>query len=168
MKTMRMLSILTVSAVMLLLIGWGSRISYQSGENDHGMLRLSWRLRGQKIEACRDRTTAELDALPAHMRTPRVCESRAVPYRLILSIDKGKPDTTFVLAAGAKHDRPFYVLRDSLLAPGPHHVAVTFARSDTTDASLVQFTGNLNLEAGRIELITLSEDGRRLAHRRTQ
>jgi hypothetical protein len=167
MKPMRALAMVAASAVMLLLIGWGSRIHYQSGENEHGMLRLSWRMRGQKIEACRDRTPAELEALPVHMRTPRLCESRAVPYRLILSIDHGKPDTTTVLPAGAKHDRPFYILRDSLLRPGAHHVAVTFARSDTSAASVVEFNGNLNLRPGRIELITLTEDGRRLAHRNT-
>jgi hypothetical protein len=168
MKPMRLVSMVLISTAMLLLIGWGSRIHYQSGETGHGLVRLSWRMRGQNIETCRDRTTAELDALPVHMRTPRLCESRTVPYRLILSIDGGQADTTIVMPSGAKHDRPFYVLRDSLLGPGLHHVAVTFARSDTSAASVVQFNGTLKLRPGQIELITLTDDGERLAHRSTQ
>ena len=136
-------------------------------------------MRPDRAETCRDRTQAELDALPVHMRTPRVCEQKVIPYRLIVRIDDGRPDTTVVLPAGARHDRPIYVLRDTLLAPGEHFVSVAFEndgddardsdddhgehedeKDDRDDDHALRFERKLHLVAGRIELITLGSDGR--------
>lgn len=164
MKTARNAWVVVVSAVALSVVGWGSRISYRSGETAHGMLRLSWRMRAEQNEICRERSPAELAALPVHMRMPRVCESRPVAYRLTLAIDGGRPDTMIVLPAGAKRDRPTYVLRDSLLAPGRHRVAVAFERTDLHENPALRFDGYLAITAGRIELITIADEGDRLTH----
>ncbi|HEY0304805.1 MAG TPA: hypothetical protein VGC44_07520, partial [Longimicrobiales bacterium] len=120
MKLWGMMRVLLVSSAFLLLIGWGTRATWRSGDDSHALLRLSWRMRPERIERCRERTQAELDALPVHMRAPRVCETTVIPYRLVVTIDDARPDTTIILPAGARHDRPIYVLRDRQLAPGPH------------------------------------------------
>ena len=106
MNKARMVIILAISVVFLALIGWGSRANYQRDEAKHALLRLSWRMRGERIERCHDRTQAELDKLPVHMRTPRICETTAVPYRITLRIDDGPTDTMTLLPAGAKNDVP--------------------------------------------------------------
>jgi hypothetical protein len=163
MSKSRVLLIAAISALALGLIGWGSRAGYRSGAGDHALLRLSWRLRGERIENCRNRTQQELDALPAHMRTPRLCETRSVPYRLIVTIDGGEPHTTILRPAGARHDRPIYVLQDSALAPGTHHVTVVCVRADRA-TPLLRFDGSLNFFRGYIELITVDESTGQLVH----
>ncbi|HEX6066189.1 MAG TPA: hypothetical protein VFZ04_18285 [Longimicrobiales bacterium] len=161
----RAILMVLVSAAFLLLIGWGSRIRLGESDVEQGLLRLSWRVRPERIESCRDRTQAELDALPVHMRTPRVCEARSTPYRLIVEIDDGRPDTTIMVGAGARQDRPIYVLRDSLLATGEHEVEVVFEREDSLRTTALRFEEDVRFSAGQIVLITLSEDGKSLVSR---
>ena len=169
MSAPRVLLIVALSALLLGLVGWGSRVRYHTAAGEEAVLRLSWRTRPERKENCRDRTPQELAALPVHMRTPRVCEkARAVPYRLVLAIDGGPADTTILSPAGARHDRPIYVLRDSVLPPGLHHVSVLFARADDDGAGPVQFNGDLKLAAGYIELITMADDAPQLVHRSAQ
>jgi hypothetical protein len=73
MSKLRIIPVVAVSALFLALIGWGTRADYQRATDQHALLRLSWRMRGERLENCRDRTPAELEALPVHMRTPRIC-----------------------------------------------------------------------------------------------
>jgi hypothetical protein len=157
----RALLVVAVSAASLALIGWGSRIAYEPADADGALLRLSWRIRPERNEICRDRTPAELEALPVHMRTPRVCETRVTPYQLIIRIDHGRPDTMALLAAGARHDRPIYVLRDSLLSAGKHHIYVNFGRAGAS-ASAMHFDESIDLRPGRISLITMDDEGKKL------
>ena len=165
MSVTRMMLIGAVSALFIAAIGWGSRAPYQAAAGDHALLRLSWRMRGERSERCRDRTAEELEALPVHMRTPRVCEKAPqIPYRMIVAIDGGRPDTTLTLPAGAKHDRPIYVLRDSALSPGPHRVSVSFARANHATQPPLVFDDEMNFAAGFIELITIADDSPRLIH----
>jgi hypothetical protein len=165
MNRLRVLLMVGVSAAALALLGWGSRAPYRATESEAALLRLSWRMRGERNEVCRDRTQAELDALPVHMRTPRLCETQLVPYRLVLQLGDGRPDTSLVLPAGAKHDRPIYVLRDSLLAPGAQRVRVTFERADSGTATVRPFDRTVTFAPGFIELITLEEGTGQLVHR---
>ena len=168
MSSLRIVLMIVVSAAAVLLLGWGSRAPYQATESEAALLRLSWRMRPERNEQCRDRTQAELDALPVHMRTPRICETSVVPYRLILQIGDGMADTTVILPAGARHDRPIYVLRDSLLTPAPYRVQVTFERADSTRVNVLRFDQTVKFAAGHIELVTLSDDGRTLIQRSAQ
>ena len=161
----RGLLMVVTSAAFLLLVGWGSRIELGASDDQYGMLRLSWRVRPERIESCRDRTQAELDALPVHMRTPRICEARSTPYRLIVEIDDGRPDTTIMVGGGARQDRPIYVLRDTLLATGEHEVEVVFEREDSLRTTALRFEEEVRFSAGQIVLITLSEDGKSLVNR---
>ncbi len=163
MSSLRIALMTSVSALFLLLIGWGSRAGYQSTTDDHALLRLSWRMQGKRIENCRDRTPAELDALPVHMRTPRICESKPVAYRLILSIDDGPTDTILIRPAGARQDRPMYVLLDSTLAVGRREVEIKVTRADDDD-EVLEFESHIDFRAGFIELITLDESGQLVHH----
>jgi hypothetical protein len=72
MKRLRVVAIIAVSSAAMLLVGLGSRMPYRAAHHEAALLRLSWRIRGEHSEQCRDRTQAELDALPAHMRVARV------------------------------------------------------------------------------------------------
>ena len=177
----RILMVVVVSALATASLGWLARAPYHPPGSDTGLLRLSWRLRGEKVESCRPRTQAELDALPVHMRTPEVCEGRLVAYRLIVQVDSGQPDTVRIVPGGARGDRPVFVLHDMPLAAGPHRVRVSFTREDGGGAARDESGGQgvtgdapvrdtLAIETvliaapGAIHLITLSPDARELIH----
>ncbi len=165
-----------VAAAMTAAIGFGSRVPYSPGDSDASILRLSWRLRGEKVETCRDRTPAELEALPVHMRTPQVCTGHLVSYLLTLRVDGEVVDTTTFLPAGAKGDRPIFVLHDEPLVPGRRKVRVDFVpvggdvdndddddddhdNNDDDDRKALRFSGRVNAVPGRIQMITLGSNG---------
>lgn len=164
MNARRTLALVLVSALATVSLGWLARAPYHPPGSDVGLLRLSWRLRGDRVEHCRPRTQAELDALPVHMRTPEICEGRLVAYRLIVQVDRARSDTVRIMPGGARGDRPVFVLRDTPLAPGPHHVRVSFTREDASDDDERASSGALAIdtalvaEPGAIHLITLSPD----------
>lgn len=58
---------------------------WQSVPADNGLLRLSFAHSGGR--ECRDRTKAELAALPPNMRAPQLCERRRAPVRIEMDID---------------------------------------------------------------------------------
>lgn len=143
-------------------LGFASRAPYTPGDPDVSLLRLSWRLRGQKVETCRDRTQEELDALPVHMRTPQVCTGHLVAYRLTLRIDGEVADTATYLPAGAKGDRPIFVLHDERLEAGRHEVEVEFVPAETlpgTTLTSLHYRGEVEAVPGRIQMVTLGDGG---------
>ena len=158
---------LMVAAVALAGLGLGSRAAYEPPGGDQALLRLSWRLRGQRVETCRTRTPEELAALPVHMRTPEVCTGYGVGYRLVLRIDEQPPDTLRFLPAGAKGDRPVFVLHDRALEPGPHRVRMEFTATDPLAAgadgqrSGVTHDSLLHMRPGRVLLVGLEAGGDR-------
>lgn len=116
---------LVLAAALTGALGALSRVPY-GDPAEQAVLRLSWRVRGPRISECRTLTPDELDALPAHMRRPQVCEGRNLPYELLVEVDGHVVDAGLVLAAGARQDRPLYYHRQITLAPGTHHVRVRF------------------------------------------
>jgi hypothetical protein len=166
MKQMRMFWLVLVTGAVVFAIGWVARAPYQAPGGDSALLRLSWRLRGERNETCRPRTQEELDALPVHMRTPEICEGVLVSYRLIVQLDDQAPDTSRVAPAGAKGDRPIYVFDEQRLAPGPHRVRVNFAREVSVADGAAAFSLDtvLNAVAGGVELITMDPGGHGLVH----
>lgn len=117
-----------VTGAAVLALGALSRIPYTPAGAGHGVLRLSWRVRGERVTECRRLTPEELEALPLHMRRPEVCEGRIAPYRLRVVIDGAVVEDTLIRAAGAREDRPIYVLRDFTLAQGVYAVDIAFTR----------------------------------------
>ncbi|HEX7091319.1 MAG TPA: hypothetical protein VF192_14350 [Longimicrobiales bacterium] len=105
-----------------------SRAPYREPGADEAVLRLSWRVRGIRVQECRSLTPEELAALPPHMRRPEVCEGRIAPYRLRVRVDGRVLADTLVHAAGAREDRPVYVFREFRVLPGVHRVDLRFVR----------------------------------------
>lgn len=137
-------------------------------------LRLAWRARSARVEACRRRTAEELAQLPVHMRQEQVCERRVAPYRLAVTLDDSPIVERLVAAAGARADRPLYVFEEIPLPPGTYMLHVTFTRETgsmadsgavadprTAPPHLVLDT-TVTLAAGRAALVTYDEDARRL------
>lgn len=155
-----------------LAIGALSRAPYTADRAAHGVVRLAWRARGERVEECRRLTPEELERLPAHMRQEESCEGRVLPYRLQLSIDGARVVDELVQAAGARHDRPLYVYRELPLQPGAHAIAVVFAREgaippgereagEGTPPRLALDT-TVALLSRRVLLVTYDDDARRL------
>ncbi|MBR9988207.1 MAG: hypothetical protein KFH98_00550 [Gemmatimonadetes bacterium] len=169
-RIVRWLAPVLVTAVMTVGIGWLARAPYQPPGSDSATLRLSWRLRAPVAETCRPRTQAELDALPVHMRTPEVCQSRSAAYDLIVQVDARTADTSRVLQGGAKGDRPLFVLKELSLEPGPHHVRVRFASGaglPAEESVVLALDTVLHMHAGTVDLVTLGPDGRTLIVRQS-
>jgi hypothetical protein len=162
MNAKRAFAVTALSAVMLGGLYFLALAPYQPKGSDTSLLRLSWRMRGEVEEECRERSAEELEKLPVHMRTPRVCEREAVAYELNVSVDDREVLSRHLIAAGAKGDRPIYVLEEVPLEPGAHRVRVAL-RSDhedddddeDDDETQTVLDQMVRFEKGRIHLVTL-------------
>jgi hypothetical protein len=146
-----------------------SRLSVRFSHTETAMLRLSWKINGVTVEACRERTPEELAALPVHMRNPKACIGGIAPYVLEVTVDGTTlpPDT--VRAHGARSDRPLFVLQDMPLRPGRHDVSVRFLAviPDGVEAPAdgileLAWSGPLDLAERDVALITLDGSARAL------
>jgi ferredoxin/coenzyme F420-reducing hydrogenase delta subunit len=116
---------LLVTVVFLALLAIGNRTPVGHAGTE-GILRLAWRLPGEKLLSCRDLTAAELAAKPLHMRQPRECKEQPLSYRLVLTINGTTHVEKTVVPSGARGDRPLYVQEDIDLPAGVYGIAVTF------------------------------------------
>ena len=146
-----------------------SRVPVRFSHDDDALLRLSWKINGVTVEACRELTAEELEALPVHMRNPRACIGGIAPYVLEVTLDGTvmAPDT--VRAHGARSDRPLFVLRDLPVSPGPHDVAVLFRAVvpegvDPPPGGILQldWSGSFTSAPRDVALITLDGTARAL------
>ncbi len=143
----------------LLGIGWLARAPYSPPGSSDAVLRLSWRMRFEPVEHCRPRTQAELDALPVHMRTPQVCTTELVLFRLIVNAGDTVHDTLRVRPGGAKGDRPVYVFREYSLSAGPQAVRIALLRDGIAEPVLSIDT-IVEMRWGEVRLVTLASDGK--------
>lgn len=104
-----------------------SHVPWAAASGRDGALRLAWRFRSALVDECREPTAAELARLPAHMRQPRICERRLLPYELAVTVDGERIVLDTIRAGGARADRPLSLFRESRLAPGRHSLSVRFA-----------------------------------------
>lgn len=118
------------TVAVLAAIGWASRVPHDARGADSATLRLSWRMPGGSAQVCRDRTQAELDALPVHMRTPQVCETRLTTFRLETRVDDGPVLSRRLRPSGARGDRPLAVWQETQLSPGPHRISIRLTREN--------------------------------------
>lgn len=107
-----------------------SRVSYAPPGSEDALLRLSWRVRGERVEECRHPTGEELEALPVHMRRAEVCEGRVLPYHLHVELDGRTIMDDTVRAAGAREDRPIYVYHEVPVGPGVREISVRFVQAE--------------------------------------
>jgi len=140
---MRWVLRIAVSAILLVALAKGARFTL--GEpNTEGMLRLSWRTLGQRVQVCRDYTTEERATLRQHMQLARTCTTSLLPYRLTVQLDDNAPVNLDVVPPGARGDRPLYVKEDFLLSPGEHTVRIAFLpylEDETSDSGKATSVG---------------------------
>ncbi len=138
---------------------------------EEAYLRLALRTTEARVEICRDRTPEELEALPAHMRQPRVCDRHAIPYRLHVQLDGDTVLDRILEPRGARSDRPLVFDHQLAVDPGAATLAVSFAPdASASDGAAGDFAEALartkrhqleqpvELEAGRITLVRLDGD----------
>ena len=94
------------------------------------VIRVALRSTQARREVCRDRTAAELEALPLHMREPRVCDTYAPPFRLRLAIDGQPLVDRLVEPGGLKGDRPLILSEELAVPPGVVELTVTWIPED--------------------------------------
>ena len=157
----RVLQVL-VAVMALLALGNGSRVRYRANPDDVALLRLSWRTRGVAAKQCRKRTEEELEELPAHMRTPEVCEGRVANYRLNVRVDGGPVETLVLRAAGAHADRPIFVFKEIRLQPGNHSVDVDFFSTLHENPPHLKLARTFVVKSGEIAMITTDSDSGQL------
>lgn len=135
-----------------------SRVPFDTDRDEHALVRFSWRTRGKAEEHCRNRTQAELDALPIHMRTPQVCSGRIASYELDFEIDEQHIVRRTFRAAGAHADRPIYVLEEIPIPPGAHHIEAEFYSTAHPHDQRLKYEKDVTVEGGDILLITYDDE----------
>lgn len=131
------------------------------------VLRVSLRTVHGNAEICRELSEAELEALPQHMRQPRVCDEIAPPYRLLVSVDGRQLLDEEVSPGGLRGDRPLIVDRQITVEPGTVRLRVSFApaldeptRLALADAAMdlasYDLDSEVELVAERIALVTVT------------
>lgn len=154
-----------ITVVTLAALWIGSR--YPGGlVSSKAVLRLSWRLPGQVVETCRDRSPEELAKLPAHMRVPRLCKAQALSYELAVTIDGvQRPRETFA-PKGLRGDRPLIVGDELALTPGDHDITVAFVPTVAArEAQRLELAFKAGFTAGRAILVTYDASVGRLVLR---
>jgi hypothetical protein len=148
-----------------------SRVPVDFSTEDGGILRLSWRNRGVTVQACRTRSAEELASLPVHMRNPTACIGEIASYRLVVFVDGAVVVDDTLRPAGARGDRPVYVLEDLPLDVGRHPIAVEYTALLPEDADppdgivSLSWSGTISMARGRVTLITLDEQAQGLVAR---
>jgi hypothetical protein len=165
-----------VSALLLALLGTTllgalSRLPWDAGRSNTAVVRLAWRTTGERIKECRRLTEEELEKIPVHMRREEECTEREIPYRLVVGVDGASQVDAVVHAAGARHDRPLYVFRETPVPPGRHWVTVGFTRTAEPPAgteeggetpAALSLDTTVTLVSRQILLITYDPEARRL------
>jgi hypothetical protein len=165
-----------VAALATLVLGAASRAPWTASPADRSLLRLSWRVQSEAAEQCRPLTEEEKADLPVHMQVPEVCETRATPYVLRVTIDGSEAVSDTVHGAGAREDRPITIFREIPLTAGSHAVHVSFAplaadddaeetgEEDKVEAGgiALEYAATIDLEEREVALVTVDPGGRAL------
>ena len=156
-------------AVVLTLVTAGlSRLPVVLSDPGDALVRLSWRMDGVTVEACRERTEEELARLPVHMRTPRTCIGEVAPYEFRVVVDGRLVTADTLRPAGARGDRPLFVHVGVPVAAGRHGARVTFRALvpegfvRPPEAPDLDWSGTLELASREVALITLVPGATRL------
>lgn len=132
------------------------------------VVRLALRSTQAKSEVCRDRTAEELEALPIHMREPRVCDVYAPAFRLSMTVDGERLIDRLVEPGGLKGDRPLILTEEVSLPPGEVRLAVNWVpdveepppvlfRKALADLPRFELEEDVELVADRVTLIELDD-----------
>lgn len=149
-----------------LLLAWLSRAPMRVSGSDAGLIRVAWSARPERVERCVTRTDEELREVPSHMRQRVVCEGRSARYRMLVRRDGEVLADEVVTGAGARHDRPIYVLREFPTRPGALRLEVSLQRLDSVAPGTARADDDDDRGAGEIapdrERRERQERGRRM------
>jgi hypothetical protein len=150
-------------------LGALSRIPVALADPELAQVRLSWRLDGEVVEVCRERTPEELERLPIHMRSAEACEGRGTPWHLRVEVDGTERARRVIEPRGARGDRPVAVMAELPVPVGRHRVEIRFEPTDSgaTSPALV-YDDVLDLGSGEVALITVDQEARRLVRARPE
>jgi hypothetical protein len=163
-------------------LAWASHAPLATKAASGGVLRLAWSARPERLETCREQSSEELAALPAHMRQPLVCEGFTASYRLEVLHDGRVIAEQVVRGGGLRQDRRLYVFRELAVPTGEADVTVRMTRVENPpagssaprlnaqQASLaataappdLSLTRRLRFAPGRVVLVTYDPDRRAL------
>lgn len=116
-----------IGLAMTVALAASSRVPWNPDSEAESLLVLSWRGVSESRDLCREPTAEDLAGLPSHMRPDRICEEAMAEYRLTLSLDDESLVDRVVSPAGARGDRPVYVLERIPVNSGEHQIAVAFS-----------------------------------------
>ena len=118
------------------------------------VLRIAIRTSAGTGQVCRHVSDAEMAATPVHMRRAEICETHAVPYRLVVRTgDSVLLDHTYE-AKGLHGDRPLTVNEDLAMPVGRRDVSIRF--TPTTEGSPeFAWDGPVDFAEARIHVASL-------------
>lgn len=121
------------------------------------VLRVALRTSAGTAQVCRRVDAEELAATPVHMRRAEICETHAVPYRLLVRAGAVVVFDRRFEAKGLHGDRPLTVNQDIPVPAGRAHVRVHFAPVLDAEPPAPAFTfeGPVDFPEGRIRVATL-------------
>jgi hypothetical protein len=160
------LAIFAVSFAIAIGVSRLSHVRTPSGLDD-SVVRLSWRTQGVSVEECRRLTEEELERIAPHMRRPEECTGGVADYELVVTLDDDVRVIDTIGPSGVRRDRPVYVFYDLGVDPGTYSVAVRFAAlvPPGTAPSVLEWAGQMKLEANEVGLITTDPTGTELLRR---
>lgn len=136
-------------------VAGASQIYVPSG-SDEGMLRMSWKLTGQRQEDCRDLSEKEILARPKHMRKSRECSEIYYSYMLRYKIGDVTGQES-IQPAGMRKDRPLLIFKEIKLKPGTYAVDIEFSTREVS-AQKFSFSGNVQINPNKVALITRNKN----------
>jgi hypothetical protein len=122
-------------AALALLAGM-SRVPWHPESGSGSTLRLSWRVRGELEQRCRQATAEEMAAQAAHMRQTTVCDPpRVAPYRLTVRLNDTTVHRAQLRGSGRAGEGTLYIIEEFAVAPGPQRLSVRLERLGDSHAA---------------------------------
>ena len=119
-------ALLAIAALAAMVRASSTPVTVHDGT--HGVLRLAWSARPERIETCRELSDEELARLPQHMRQPVRCEGASAEYRMTVRNGRVVLADRIVRGGGLRRDRRLYVFQELPLEPGEASLDVRFDR----------------------------------------
>ncbi|MCC7320427.1 MAG: hypothetical protein IT542_05540 [Rubellimicrobium sp.] len=120
--------------------------AWQSLPGDSAVLRVSFSISGERN--CRERSEAEIAALPRNMRTAQECERRRRPVAFTVTIDGAEVISKVVEPSGLSGSGPSRIYERIVLPAGTHAVGVSLRNDPALEAVTHAGAFDLTLAAG--------------------
>ncbi len=154
----RIAGMLIAFAFFAVLIGYASnRPTYRHLSADSATIKLSLRHAGQLLGECRERSSAELEQLPANMRAPLVCPRERSPLLLELELDGVLVLSDTLPARGIHQDGRASTYRRLTVPAGELEVTVRLKDHIDAEEFHYQTRQSLSLEPGKNLVIDFDE-----------